>query len=912
MSEVGRTITVLIQLPDVSSNLVIDGTTQPGNNFGVTHAKVKVKNFFVFGSNQYTFGGKNIDALEIYGIWLNGDADAFSFNDYGNITIGSASKGNYIETAYLGFNKGKTLLFQDNFCWTDPNGQQVYNAGMDIYACDKLTIGGSANTGNMIAGFMQIITDNAVNNEFNISYNKMGTNLQGTDAPSGVLQNPRISITPTSLSNGMAKNTPVTGIINNNLFANVYQNSVMSLNTPSGSLIIQGNGINTNQTGTINLNTQNQGTATAGIAFSGGATVLIGGTDPAQKNSIAYCEDAIIATPTNEFIVSGNSIFCFDIHSLYYSNRFGDPFVKIQSVSANKVSGVATPGAIVELFIADCDCGLPGPKTYFGTTTADNAGNWLYDGPVNGSVMASATVGGYTSTFTEPYSFLNVDDRDPVKMQPDCNMSNGSIKNIKIINFSNINDTYTYIWTNENGEIVGNNLDLTGVPDGIYTLEVKGTGCGSAFSKAIKLLSPVINLDLTNLKQINAGCNGPTGSITGITALNATHYQWINTITNQTAGNTADLTGVGPGSYQLTASNDFGCSQTSLPYQIITASPTTYPIYPFSVNNSCAGQSNGSITLITDNFVKSMRWVNATGQSAGSDANPHDLKPGTYKVYFTDANGCETLYPHDFTVADIPPVQIVPNSGTQVNDQCGLKTGSIKDIQVTGGIPPYTYLWIDETGNHLTTSKDISGIGEGTYTLHVHDSGSICSSGAAIVYAISNENSTIDAPVINPLQLCAPGQAQLFVSSPLAGSTYRLYSSAQEPTILDEQASGIFKININANSTYYISRVNGQCESERTAAQITVSLSGIDIPNAFTPNGDGKNDYWKINNAQNYPQAMVQIFTRYGQKVFESKGYSIPFDGTYNGSKLPAGVYYYILNLGKSCKLLSGNLTLIR
>jgi gliding motility-associated-like protein len=506
----------------------------------------------------------------------------------------------------------------------------------------------------------------------------------------------------------------------------------------------------------------------------------------------------------------------------------------------------------------------------------------------------------------------NIDQSHPDIQSTSCAQSTGSIKNIIVTGTGNIK----YSWLNAQHQEVATTNDLTGQPAGIYTLKVTDdTQCGEVYSSEINI--PEINgitLDESNVTRSPATCSQNNGSIKGIIAPGATHYKWINIANNSVAGSSPELVNAATGSYQLTASNDFGCSKTSQVYTIDITSGTVYPNYTANINNSCAGQNNGSITIIpTDNLVKSMRWIDANGQPAGTDANAHDLKPGVYKVYFTDASGCETLYPHDFTVNDIPILQIDGNSIIQTNDQCGLKTGSIKNIQVTGGTPPYTYLWVDVAGNHLSTSSSLTGVGEGTYSLQVHDSGnSTCSPVTGIAFNISNENSTIDAPLVNPLQLCAPGRAQLAVSSPSAGSTYRLYSSAQEPTALDEQANGVFKINVNANSTFYISRVNGQCESERTAAQITVNLSAIDIPNAFTPNGDGRNDYWKINNAQNYPQAIVQIFTRYGQKVFESKGYSVPFDGTYNGSKLPAGVYYYILNLGKSCKLLSGNLTLIR
>jgi len=105
---------------------------------------------------------------------------------------------------------------------------------------------------------------------------------------------------------------------------------------------------------------------------------------------------------------------------------------------------------------------------------------------------------------------------------------------------------------------------------------------------------------------------------------------------------------------------------------------------------------------------------------------------------------------------------------------------------------------------------------------------------------------------------------------------------------------------------------SGSCESGCTAVQISVGIAASGIPNTITPNNDGINDYWNIPSIENYPASLVQIFNRYGQKVFESKGYPQPFNGTMNGKQLPAGIYYYIINLSTSCKLLSGNLTLLR
>lgn len=71
----------------------------------------------------------------------------------------------------------------------------------------------------------------------------------------------------------------------------------------------------------------------------------------------------------------------------------------------------------------------------------------------------------------------------------------------------------------------------------------------------------------------------------------------------------------------------------------------------------------------------------------------------------------------------------------------------------------------------------------------------------------------------------------------------------------------------------------------------------VKIPNAFSPNGDGINDDWKIVNLVTYPEATVQVFNRFGQKVFESRGYNRPWNGTYNNLPLPVGTYYYVIDL---------------
>ncbi|MEP6675919.1 MAG: PKD domain-containing protein [Ferruginibacter sp.] len=84
------------------------------------------------------------------------------------------------------------------------------------------------------------------------------------------------------------------------------------------------------------------------------------------------------------------------------------------------------------------------------------------------------------------------------------------------------------------------------------------------------------------------------------------------------------------------------------------------------------------------------------------------------------------------------------------------------------------------------------------------------------------------------------------------------------------------------------------------------------IPNTFTPNNDGINDFWSIDYLDTYPDNWVQVFNRYGQLVFESHGYAKPWDGTYKGKPLPIGTYYYIIEPKNGRAPLTGYVTIIK
>lgn len=85
------------------------------------------------------------------------------------------------------------------------------------------------------------------------------------------------------------------------------------------------------------------------------------------------------------------------------------------------------------------------------------------------------------------------------------------------------------------------------------------------------------------------------------------------------------------------------------------------------------------------------------------------------------------------------------------------------------------------------------------------------------------------------------------------------------------------------------------------------------VPNAFSPNGDGINDVWIIEPLELFDDAFTEVYNRYGQLVYRSKGYAKPWDGTRNGTPLPVGTYYYSIDLriNKEPRIL-GSVTIIR
>jgi gliding motility-associated-like protein len=150
-----------------------------------------------------------------------------------------------------------------------------------------------------------------------------------------------------------------------------------------------------------------------------------------------------------------------------------------------------------------------------------------------------------------------------------------------------------------------------------------------------------------------------------------------------------------------------------------------------------------------------------------------------------------------------------------------------------------------------------------------------------------------------------PVQLQGWVDDPMAVINWSPANGVSNARTLTPLARSLQK------RWYYLTATNqAGCSSYDS---VWVNAYRLEVPNAFSPNGDGIHDLWVIPELKAYTAAAVEVFNRWGQPVFHSTGYNKPWDGSFAGSPLPAGVYYFIVNPNiMGYDPFTGSITLIR
>jgi len=110
---------------------------------------------------------------------------------------------------------------------------------------------------------------------------------------------------------------------------------------------------------------------------------------------------------------------------------------------------------------------------------------------------------------------------------------------------------------------------------------------------------------------------------------------------------------------------------------------------------------------------------------------------------------------------------------------------------------------------------------------------------------------------------------------------------------------------------YEICDADGDCDQAVVSINV-IDDNIIDIPEGFSPNGDGVNDNFVIEGLEMYPENTIVIFNRWGNKVYEASPYNNDWDGTsmfgitIGGNQLPEGTYFYIIKLSDDMKVIKG------
>ncbi|QIL39767.1 T9SS type B sorting domain-containing protein [Pedobacter sp. HDW13] len=507
-----------------------------------------------------------------------------------------------------------------------------------------------------------------------------------------------------------------------------------------------------------------------------------------------------------------------------------------------------------------------------------------------------------------------------------CGSLNGAITGLKITDFTG---TVTYKWykpdpiTGALGDVIAATLDLQNVEGGNYTIVVSDEGeCPATTASFFIITDNTIQISDASIRK-NVTCNSDNGAIGGINLTDADGYEWIGpdgiTVKKGTysAGTSLLIENLKPGSYRLWASNSkSSCPRVPRDFVVTAIAP---PVYNFSHRESptTCGQTNGTIDLdFSSALPYRYEWKDEAGNIVLSTKTVNsislkNLPGGVYTMYAYDINNCAPFIIGPYTIEVTPLLTIVPNTGKPVKDGCSLQRGSVTGVQVIGGVPGYDFKWINEAGEAVQFTQDLTNIGAGTYRLTVKDKTS-CGYAISEPFTIVDEPFKILAPVINDLRVCYVSDITLPVIAPEEG-TYQLFERIDDSKPFLESTKGIFNFKVAKTADYFVRRKLGSCTSELTKVHVEVTHDNLEITNTITPNGDGMNDVWQVRGLPDFKGTNIKIYTRGGQLVYESIGnYTKPFDGRFRDKELPAGVYYYVIDLRAECKPLGGSITLLR
>ncbi len=466
-----------------------------------------------------------------------------------------------------------------------------------------------------------------------------------------------------------------------------------------------------------------------------------------------------------------------------------------------------------------------------------------------------------------------------------CGLPNGFIHTQ--ISFGT--NPFTFLWSN--GATTPN---LDNLLQGNFIITVTDTnGCYATDSALI--VSPVQALNV----QFNSSIFICEGFSNGWIKANITGGVQPYTI-NWNNGQTQDsIFNLNFGTYTITINDISNCNiNDSI---ILYNSPN--PILQLSKTDViCHGESSGTATATPLNGILPFNYIwftmpNQYTQTASG------LPIGNYAVKVTDNAGCIGNDTIIINQADSFNINI-----SYSNPLCNNGNDGSITANVMGATPPYTYLW---NTNPAQVTANIQNLTEGSYQLEITDSNGCFKTISPVTLAgLTQIHASFSA---SPTDGIYPLPVTFIFTGSGANSFLWDFGDGNNSTLLNPTntyfTSSNFQIylTVNSGSPSY-------CEDTASMSLFVDKPSDIIIPNIFTPNGDGINDYFTVE-PTNIIEFELIIYNRWGREIFISNNLSIKWDGTVNENPAAEGTYFYLMKAkGKDRKefQLHGSITLLR
>ena len=369
---------------------------------------------------------------------------------------------------------------------------------------------------------------------------------------------------------------------------------------------------------------------------------------------------------------------------------------------------------------------------------------------------------------------------------------------------------------------------------------------------------------------------------------------------NQNPSQTGDsIVDLCAGAYQAVVTVDNGCSY-NIYLQIDPVSALRF-INLFATPPLCHGDENGS--LQTD-IVGGTPPYTVTVNGTAVDFPVLDLATGTYTLSVTDAAGCRVD-----TAIVLPQPDPLLLSEQHHSPPCAEVCLGTINLEVAGGTEPHRYLWSNDE-----TSPVIDHLCVGDYAVTVTDR-----NGCTVALSVELTDSTTFPSDI--VAWC--GEDTIY-----AGETTHLFSTelgspfqySWIPAIGVESPTASSSVARPVVTTDYVVVVTDEFGCTRTdtvhvyVRDVICEDPYVFVPNAFSPNGDGKNDILYVR-GEVIQEVVFKVYDRWGEMVFETTDLSHGWDGTFRGKPCEPGVYDYHLQvacLGMKRYFKKGNVTLLR